>query len=366
MSRTLLGSKKVAERGILPDTPAKTQAQEGIRMPGVDRVKLTMITDNYVDMLLPDLPNVTRTGLAHHFDPKTECVTGENGIALHVEVSWGRYTYRALFDTGMSSQVLLHNMKILGLEGESIDHIVLSHGHPDHYGGLLGLLESRKAPVPVSVHPDAFAPRYLRLASGQVAPYFNYGLTKDAISERGGLVVEHVEPLEIGPGLIATGPIPRDIDFEKAPTDLTAPNALLHIVNGKIEPDVVPDDQALVIKIGEDGIIILAGCSHAGIINTINYAKAITGRSRVVGVFGGFHLGFPGTPRAKTEKTIEALREANVEVIAPSHCTGMEAIMDIARAFPDNFLLNVTGSAVTLTAGTDPVPDLDAPFGPGR
>ncbi|GAB3279645.1 MBL fold metallo-hydrolase [Sinomonas notoginsengisoli] len=328
-------------------------------MPGIDRVTLTMITDNYVDMLLPDLPNVTRTGLAHHFDPKTECVQGENGIALHVDVRWGRYRYQALFDTGMSHQVLLHNMKVLGLEADEIDHIVLSHGHPDHYGGLEGLLRHRQAPTPVSAHPDAFAPRYLRLASGQVAPYFNYGLTKEAIRDSGGLLVEHTEPLEIGPGLIASGPIPRVEEFEKAPTDLSAPNALLHIRDGKIEPDIVPDDQALVIQVGDDGIVILAGCSHAGIINTIRYAKQITGRDRVVGVFGGFHLGFPGTPRSKTDKTIEALRELNVEVIAPSHCTGMESIMAIGEAFPDQFMLNVTGSKVTLQAGTQPVVDLD-------
>ncbi len=328
-------------------------------MPGVDSVTLTMVTDNYVDMLLPDLPHVTRAGLAHHFDPKTETVTGENGIALHVEVRWGRYSYRALFDTGMSGPVLMHNLAVMQLRADEIDHLVLSHGHPDHYGGLLQLLESRDAPVPLSVHPDAFAPRYLRLASGQVAPYFNYGLTREVIAQRGGMLVENEQPLEIGPGLIATGPIPRETDFENAPTDLSLPNALLHVTDGLITPDIVPDDQALVILVGDDGVIVVAGCAHAGIINTINYAKKITGRERVVGAFGGYHLGFPGTPRVKTEKTIEALRDLDVEIVAPSHCTGMEAIMDIQRALPDRFLLNVTGSTVHLQAGADPRVDLD-------
>lgn len=329
-------------------------------MPGVDQVTLTMVTDNYVDMLLADLPHVTRTGLQHHFDPKTECVIGENGIAMHVEVAWGRYRYRVLFDTGMSSAVLMHNLKVLQLEADQIDHIVLSHGHPDHYGGLIGILDSREAPLPISAHPDAFYPRYLRLASGQVAPYFNYGLTRESIGNVGGMLVENTEPLEIGPGLIATGPIPRETDFENAPTDLSLPNALLQVVDGKIVPDVVPDDQALVILVGDDGFIVVAGCSHAGIINTINYAKKITGRDRVIGAFGGYHLGFPGTPKAKTEKTIAALKQLNVEIVAPSHCTGMEAIMEIAKALPDRFLLNVTGSSVHLQAGTRPEIDLDA------
>jgi 7,8-dihydropterin-6-yl-methyl-4-(beta-D-ribofuranosyl)aminobenzene 5'-phosphate synthase len=329
-------------------------------MPGVDKVTLTMVTDNYVDMLLPDLPHVTRTGLQHHFDPKTECVTGENGIAMHVEVEWGRYRYRVLFDTGMSSTVLMHNLKVLELEADQIDHLVLSHGHPDHYGGLVGMLETREAPLPISVHPDAFHPRYMRLASGQVAPYFNYGLTKELITSAGGLLTENTEPLEIGPGLIATGPIPRETDFENASTDLTLPNALSHVVDGKVVPDTVPDDQALIILVGDDGFIVVAGCAHAGIINTIHHAKKITGRSRVVGAFGGYHLGFPGTPKSKTEKTIKALKELDVEIVAPSHCTGMEAIMEIAHALPDRFLLNVTGSAVHLQAGPRPEVDLDA------
>ena len=108
-----------------------------------------------------------------------------------------------------------------------------------------------------------------------------------------------------------------------------------------------PDDQALVVEVGSDGIVVLVGCSHAGIINTITHAIAITGRQRVIGVIGGFHLGFPGTPDVKTERTIEALRDIDVEILCPMHCTGMRAMMEIARAFPDRFLMNCTGARVT-------------------
>src|SRR6266545_5639301 len=171
---------------------------------GVERIVLTTLTENYVDMLLPDGPNVTRAGLAHHFDPKHECPVAENGVAFHVEVEWGRYRYRALFDTGLTGPVLTHNAGALDVDLGGVDHAVISHGHPDHYGGLLGFLGAREAAVPISMHADAFLPRYLRLASGQVAPFYNQDLTEQAIEDAGGRVVLHSGPLEIGPGLIAT------------------------------------------------------------------------------------------------------------------------------------------------------------------
>jgi len=313
---------------------------------GVDSVVVTTLTENYVDMLLPDGPSVTRAGLAHHFDPKLACPVGENGVAFHVLVEWGRYRYSALFDTGMTGPVLQHNAGALGVDLGAVDHAVVSHGHPDHYGGLLGFLEARDAPVPLSIHQDAFLPRYLRLASGQVAPFYNHDLDEATIDDAGGRPVFHRGPLEVGPGLIATGEIPREVEFEAPPSSITTPNALIQIVDGKMVPDTVPDDQALVIEIGGDGIVVLCGCSHAGVVNTVRHAMKITDRQRVLGVFGGFHLGFPGIPESKTERTIEALKEIGVELLCPMHCTGMRAMMEIARAFPDQFLLNCTGSRV--------------------
>lgn len=329
------------DRGVLTLTPS---------LDRINRVEVTTVTENYVDMLLADEPNVTRAGLAHHFDPKKSSPIGENGIALHVKIHWDRYTYNILFDTAMSGKVMLHNAQALDLDINGLDHIVISHGHPDHYGGLVDLLASRESPVPVSIGEAAFLPRYLRLASGQVAPFYNQGFTRKAIEDAGGRVVTHSGPLEIGPGAVATGAIPRKVDFEMPSKSIATPNALIHLVEGRMEPDSVPDDQAMVVNVGDDGILVFAGCSHAGIINTVQHAIELTGRSQVMGVFGGFHLGFPGTPDAKTQKTIDAFRDLKVELLCPMHCTGMQAMMQIRSAFPNQFLLNCTGSRVVIAS----------------
>lgn len=311
-------------------------------------VRISCVTENYIDMLLPDGHNVTRAGLVHHFDPKRLTPVAENGIALHVEIEWGRYSYRALFDTGMTGAVLLHNARALDLNPDQLDHLVLSHGHPDHYGGLMDLLAAREHPLPVSVHPEAFLARYLRLASGEVAPFYNADLTLAGIQDAGGRPVLHSSPLEIGPGMIATGEVPRKFDFEQPNEDTEAPNALLQVSEGNSRIDSVGDDQALVIRVG-DGIVVLVGCSHAGIINTITHAMALTGVERVLGVFGGFHLGFPGTPEAKLKRTIEELRNIGVEMLCPMHCTGMRAMMELEAAFPEQFVLCCTGSCVEIS-----------------
>jgi 7,8-dihydropterin-6-yl-methyl-4-(beta-D-ribofuranosyl)aminobenzene 5'-phosphate synthase len=313
------------------------------------RIVLTTIVENYIDMLLPDQENVSHLGLIHHFDPKKVRPQAENGISILAEIYGDReLPYRVLFDAGLSPAVLLNNMKALGIEPWELDHIVISHGHPDHYGGLMGLLEQVGHPVPVSIHPDAFLPRYLRLRAGEVAPYYNHEFTESGITDRGGRIVPTVGALEVGAAVWATGQIERVTEFEQLHAPQPEDNALLQVRGGCVEHDHVYDDQALVINLRGKGLVVLAGCSHAGIVNTIVQAQKTTGIGHVYAVLGGFHLGFPGVPFSKTEKTIEVFTDMAIDVVCPMHCTGLRAIAEMARSLPEAYILNCSTTRLVL------------------
>ena len=324
-----------------------------MKQRGVSRVVVTTLVENFVDIVLRDEPGVRRHGIVAHFDPKKEAILGENAVAFHVWVQWADdYEYSVLFDTGLTGHVLLHNARALDIDLNRADHVVISHGHPDHYGGLSDVLAARDTPIPVSAHPDAFNPRYLRWESGEVSPYYNHGFTREQVESAGGSLVVHTGPLEVGPSMLATGQVPREVDFESGHPVLDAPSASNMVVDGQLTPDLVLDEQALVVKVGDEGIVIIVGCGHPGIVNTLRYAMKLTACERILGVFGGFHLGFPGVPQEKIDKTIAALNDLEIETLCPMHCTGMPAIMQFAAGCPDRFLLNSAGTSVLFEQGS--------------
>ena len=317
-------------------------------MRAVDGVSLTVLVENYVDMLLPDTEHVKRAGLCHHFDPKRGPVLAENGISFLAEIHVGGYSYRILFDSGFTSTVVRHNMRNLGLSASSVDHVVISHGHPDHCGDLPGVLREIGHPVPVSVHPDAFWPRFLRLGSGEVSPFYNYNINQKAWEDAGGRLVLNETPVEVGPGAMATGHIERTVPFEPPRPGAGSGGALYHIHKGHSQPDTVPDDQCLAINVKGKGLIVLTGCAHAGIINSIQAAQAATGVKQIYAVLGGFHLGFPGVPEENTQKTIAELRKLKPQIVSPMHCTGFRAIAAFSHAMADSFLLQTAGTRIAL------------------
>ena len=316
---------------------------EKVMLKAVDRVELTTLIDNYVDVLLPSTDVVTRPPLSIEGKVKGDTFLAEHGLSLLVTVCQGEDKHTILLDTGYTKVGVLHNMEQMGIDVVEIETIVLSHGHMDHTGSLNAILDKMPGRIPLVVHPGAFVyPRYTRQPDGS-KNIWPRTLVRDDLEQKNVEIMESETPTLIADDMVmATGTVERTTEFEKG-----MPNALVE-KDGEIVKDPIIDDQALVIKLNEKGLIVITGCAHAGVINTVMFAQKATGEQNIHAVVGGFHLSGPFFEKIHDE-TFEELKKFDPDVILPMHCTGWKAIQRISEEFPSGFVLNSVGSKVTLS-----------------
>jgi len=244
----------------------------------------------------------------------------EHGLAFWIDTG----ARRVLFDTGQGlSNVLPNNARKLGLRLEQADAIVLSHGHYDHTGGLTQVLAAADRPA-LYAHPAAFKAKYVRTDREAPRCIGMSSLSKQSVGQQPGEPVWTRGPTEVCAGVWVTGEIPRVTDFE----DTGGPFFLDEQLR---QPDPLVDDQALFFE-STEGTVIVLGCAHAGVVNTLFYVRQLTGARPLHAVVGGMHLGTASPERM--QRTVEALRQLGVERLAPGHCTGLAAISALWSAFP--------------------------------
>lgn len=308
----------------------------------VDRIEITTLIDNYVDVLLPSTDVITRPPLSIDGKVKADSFLAEHGLSLLLTVYQGEDKHTILFDTGYTKIGVLHNMEQLGLNIEDIEVIVLSHGHMDHTGSLNAILDKIPGTIPLVLHPGAFVyPRYTRQPDGS-KNIWPQTLNKEALAQKNVEIVESETPTLIADGMImVTGEVERTTSFEKG-----MPNALVE-KNGEIVQDPIMDDQAIVMKLNGKGLVVISGCAHAGIINTLAFAQKTIGEQVIHAVLGGFHLSGPFFEKIHDD-TIQEMKKMDPDVIMPMHCTGLKAIQRFQKEFPESFVLNSVGSKMTL------------------
>ena len=316
--------------------------QKNVSLKEVDRVEIVTLMDNYVDVLIQGTDVVTRPPLSKTGEIPSDTLVAEHGLSMLVTVQRGEEKHTVLFDTGYSQIGVPHNMKMLGIDLAQIEAIAISHGHMDHTGSLYQILDMLSRPVPLVVHPGAFvSPRYFGLADGRKLK-FPQTLIREELEKKKVEIVESAGPTLLAGGMIAaTGEVERVTSFEKG-----LPNAKLER-NGKVEDDPIADDQALVVKVKGKGLVVVSGCAHAGIINTIHAATKIGATDNVHTVLGGFHLSGPYFEKI-IEETIGELKKIDPKVLVPMHCTGWKAIQRFSEEFPASFILNSVGSKFTI------------------
>ncbi|MGB5751153.1 MAG: MBL fold metallo-hydrolase [Desulfobacterales bacterium] len=310
----------------------------------VDKVEVLTLQDNYVDIASMDSTAMVQRAMPVKDSEAKVSILAEHGFSALITVTAGDSTRSLLFDFGFSEHGTAFNADALGLDLSGVETLVLSHGHMDHFGGLLPIVERiGKKPIELVLHPSAFRQeRYIN--AGEDLKISLPSLKREKLKEAEILPVESKDPYSLLDGtLLFLGQVPKKTDFE------TGDSRLCYDVQGASHQDLIEDDTAVIAHVKGKGLLILSGCAHAGIVNTVKYAQETTGVDSIYAVMGGFHLtGAVNEPAIGP--TIAALKELNPGYIVPTHCTGRKAAMLIEKEMPEKFLLNMSGTKMIFAA----------------
>lgn len=256
----------------------------------------------------------------------------EWGLSILVEAD----DLKILLDTGQSISTA-HNAAALGVDLSRIDKIVLSHGHYDHTGGLQQVLTGMRKEVEIIAHPEVWALKYSHASHDVGYSYIGIPFRREELESLGASFRLTPEPVWLAEGIVTSGEIPMVTDYEKIDPNLYIKEG------GDYRPEPLGDDQALFIKT-EQGLVVLLGCAHRGIINTLRHAQKLTGMELIAAVVGGTHL-FRAS-EMQLELTVAELKALGVQRLGVSHCTGMRAGARLAQEFGESFFFNNAGTQI--------------------
>ncbi len=303
----------------------------------VDQVEILSLSDNYNDLLSMDSNQIITRAMPIKDLKVRGPILAEHGFCAAVKTASGGEAHELLFDFGFSDTVVPYNIDELDLDLSGMEAAVLSHGHMDHFGALVPMMRALKGkPFPLYAHPSAFRKnRYLKV--GDVKIKFPPA-DRDAWEQAGAEIVESAGPsLLAGDTILFLGEIERLTDFERG-----MPNTYFE-KDGVESWDPIEDDTGIAVNLRGQGLVVLSGCSHSGIVNTVTYARKVTGVDKVHAIMGGFHLTGPAFEPI-IDKTIEGLKALDPDYVVPTHCTGRKAVMAFEEAMPDKFILNMAGT----------------------
>ncbi len=303
----------------------------------VDAIDVTIVVDNFLDVLMPSTEIVRRAPLAWDWAER-DTLVAEHGYSLLVTLRKGDRTESVLFDAGLGRETAIHNLDVLGVRINDLRAVALSHGHVDHHGGLEGIFRRVGRPkMPLVLHPDAWRDRKIVFPTGteiHLPPPSRSDLEREGVE----VVEERGPSLLLDDMVLVTGQVERVTDFEKG---FPLQQSRAH---GGWEPDTwIWDDQPPVLNLKDKGLVVLSCCSHAGIINVLRHAQQITGQQQVYAVVGGLHL-TGGLFEPIIPRTIDELAAIGPKVLVPCHCTGWKATHELARRLPDAYVQTSVGT----------------------
>jgi 7,8-dihydropterin-6-yl-methyl-4-(beta-D-ribofuranosyl)aminobenzene 5'-phosphate synthase len=260
-------------------------------------------------------------------------ILGEWGLSIYVRAGESGF----LLDTG-AGQAIVPNLRTLDIDLDSLEAIVLSHGHHDHTGGLRALLSVlNRETVRIVAHPDVWAPKYSYDKKTGKYRYSGIPFRREELERLGACFELTAGPTWLTDGIAASGEEPLTTSFESV-----AGSFYVKSDSGYL-PDAFADDQSLYIRT-EAGLVIVLGCAHRGVVNILRHARTLMGSDRIHMVLGGTHLG--PAPDSQVKATIEALKEFKIDWLGVSHCTGLGLAAGLRTAFGKSFFFNNAGRTI--------------------
>jgi 7,8-dihydropterin-6-yl-methyl-4-(beta-D-ribofuranosyl)aminobenzene 5'-phosphate synthase len=315
-----------------------------VELAPVDAVEVTIVVDNFIDVLMAGDESVRRYPLPVHFF-HGEHLVAEHGYSTLVTVERDGARSRILYDAGLSKDGLAHNLDVLEIGALDLRAIVISHGHADHHGGLERLLlRHGRQRLPLVIHPAAWRERRIVLPTG--AEVLLPPPSKSDLEAEGVEVVEETGPtLLVDETILVSGQVERTTEFE---TGFPVHQVLGR--GGSWDPDpLILDDQNVVVNVRDLGLVVVSACSHSGAVNVLRHAKRLTDIERIGGFVGGFHL-TGGLFEPIIGPTVSAFVEMGVGRVVPGHCTGWRAVHALARQLPDAFVQTSVGTTLRFGA----------------
>jgi 7,8-dihydropterin-6-yl-methyl-4-(beta-D-ribofuranosyl)aminobenzene 5'-phosphate synthase len=261
-------------------------------------------------------------------------ILAEWGLSILIEMD----STTVLLDTGASISSV-HNAESMGVDLSKIDRIVLSHGHYDHTGGLREMLRRMNKEIEIIAHPDIWQAKYHR-RKDDPERYIGIPFQRNELESLGARFTLSTKSVHITGNIITTGEVPMITEYESIDPGLFVKQ------DSEFQPDKVMDDQAIIIKT-QQGLVIILGCAHRGMINTIYHAQKITGINEIQTVIGGSHL--ISASEENLWQTITALKELGVQKLGLCHCTDLPVISILAREFGEGFLFVKAGTRIDLS-----------------
>lgn len=303
----------------------------------VDSADVTIVVDNFVDVLLPSTETVRRAPLVWDWSERDQ-LRAEHGYSTLLTVERGGQRSSILYDAGLGRDTALHNLDVLDTSISDLRAIVLSHGHADHHGGLLGMFHRvGRRGMPLLLHPDVWRDRRVVFPNGDeihMPPPSHNDLDREGVD----IIEERGPSLLLDDTVLVTGQVERVTPYEQG-----FPLQQMHTEHGW-EPDVwIWDDQAVVFHLKDKGLVVLSSCSHAGVINVMLHARRLTGIDTIYAFVGGMHL-TGAIMEPAIPPTLDALSEIAPTILVPGHCTGWKATHELSRRFASAYVQGSVGT----------------------